>query len=150
MQKWNEQLYEQCVHTMSPIFQNKLLNTEMCAGVYFIGQTTFNPHTLEKFYWVKIGKTTAAVQRFNSYLTTNPCIFFIDWFPVEKTGKRKFLDRDKTRLAEVEKKYHEILNVICICRHRKEWFQISEKTYLKMCEKGFSHFPLNESEVNLD
>jgi len=102
-------------------------NVPACDGLYLIGETHFNPHTDEKFYWVKVGKATNLAERFRQYNTCNPMLFRID-FNTNGYNKEKF--------------YHAKLAAICInkCNHNSEWFLVDRDTYLNICEKGFSYF----------
>lgn len=95
-------------------------------GLYFIGETHFNPLTDEKFYWVKIGKAINLKDRMKSYNTHNPMMWRIDF--------NNEYDR--------EEYYHSRLLEIAIakCNHNEEWFLVDKNTYLAMCEKGFSFF----------
>lgn len=96
------------------------------AGLYFIGETHFNPITHEEFYWVKIGKSTNLKKRMNQYNTCCPMLWRID----------TSFDYDK------EEYYHNRLYRECVatCNHNEEWFMVDRETYLEMCEKGFAYF----------
>lgn len=95
-------------------------------GLYFIGETHFNPLTDEKFYWVKIDKARNIHDRLLSYNTHNPMLWRIDFSK----------DFDK------ETWYHEKLDEVAIakCNHSEEWFLVDRTTYLRMCEEGFKFF----------
>lgn len=95
-------------------------------GLYFIGETHFNPITDEKYYWVKIGRATNLNRRMKDYNTHNPMLWRIDFS--ENYDKEKY--------------YHLKLNDVAIasCNHNEEWFLVDKNTYLEMCEKGFSYF----------
>lgn len=105
-------------------------NIDSDTGLYLIGQTTFNPITDEKRYWVKVGKTTAAKSRINQYLTHAADIYFIDWHC-----------QTKKWLNDNENFCHSQLGLKAIDR-RTEWFRVTEKTYFEICEKGFKFFQL--------
>lgn len=97
------------------------------AGLYFIGETHFDPHTKDLFYWVKIGKSTRCLsERMKDYNTHNPMLWRIDF----------------CRTPSLEKTYQRKLAAVALarCNHNQEWFLVDEKTYLEMCEKGFSYF----------
>ena len=98
-----------------------------CDGLYFIGETHFNPITKEEYYWVKIGKARNIEARLKEYNTTNPMLWRIDF---------NLHDYDR------EKYYHKRLEKICLnkCNHNAEWFLVDKDTYLKMCEEGFAFF----------
>lgn len=97
-------------------------------GLYFIGQVNMNPFTKEEYYWVKVGMTSQTLQkRMNQYNSSNPMMWRIDYKPN----------------AEMEESYyHYLLNSICVARngHNDEWFLVTRKAYLEMCEKGFAYF----------
>ena len=95
-------------------------------GLYFIGETHFNPITDEKYYWVKVGKASNLKNRMKSYNTHNPMMWRI--------GFNNEYDK--------EEYYHEQLQKVAIakCNHNEEWFLVDRITYLEMCEKGFSYF----------
>jgi hypothetical protein len=98
-----------------------------CEGLYFIGETHFNPKTNEKFYWVKIGKATNLYERMRNYNTHNPMLWRIAF---------------NTKDYDKEKFYHKELKKVCLntCNHNDEWFLVDEDTYFAMCEKGFKYF----------
>lgn len=95
-------------------------------GLYFIGETHFNPFTNEKFYWVKIGKSTNLKKRMNQYNTCCPMLWRIGFS--DKYDEEEF--------------YHDWLYEHCeaTCNHNEEWFLVNRETYLEMCEKGFAYF----------
>ena len=124
---WQNNFIQEYQHAMSPMFLDKITNTELKGGLYLLGQTTFNPHTNQKYYWVKVGTTNNAKSRFSNYRTDTPTLYFIDWVS------------HKQKLHQ-EEWYHSVLDTICLKRHRFEWFQVTEKIYMKISEKGFAHF----------
>ena len=95
-------------------------------GLYFVGETHFNPLTNEKFYWVKIGKATNLKNRMKGYNVSNPMLYRIDF----------------SNEYDKEEEYHVKLmeKAIAKCNHNTEWFLVSEENYLEMCEKGFNYF----------
>ena len=95
-------------------------------GLYFIGETHFNPITHEEFYWVKIGKAVNLRNRMRQYNTHCPMLWRIDF-----SGDYAY-----------ENVYHIWLRQHCIaaCNHNEEWFMVDRDTYLAMCEKGFAYF----------
>ena len=104
-------------------------NYERCAGLYMLGQTTFNPITNEKRYWIKVGLTTNPHQRIRSYLTHSADVYFIDWFSTKNYEQH-------------EASCHNQLSKISLFS-RTEWFKVSEKIYFELCEKGFNHDMFN-------
>lgn len=101
-------------------------------GLYFIGQTAFNPYTREGYYWVKIGRGANLANRMSNYNTCCPMLYRIDYQLIN--------DEDKCKIAEGY--YHDLLakKSIATCNHNNEWFLVDRETYLEMCEKGFSYF----------
>lgn len=95
-------------------------------GLYFIGEVTFNPILHEILYWVKIGYSSNLATRIRNYDTHCPTTWRIDF-----SGD-----------GELEDYYHQLLGACCLDRAagNEEWFRVDEKTYLEMCEKGFSYF----------
>lgn len=96
-------------------------------GLYLIGETHFNPFTDEKFYAVKVGKSDRSIaSRMSSYNTHNPMLWRIDY----------------RKNPSMEQYYQEKLAKVAIarCSHNKEWYFVDRKTYLEICEKGFSYF----------
>ena len=96
-------------------------------GLYFIGETHFNPYTKEEFYWVKIGKSTNLAKRLRNYDTCNPMLWRIDYLVNEENEEEYY----HLRLAQI---------AIAKCNHNEEWFLVNRETYLEMCEQGFSYF----------
>lgn len=104
-------------------------NYERRAGLYMLGQTTFNPITNEKRYWIKVGLTTNPHQRIRSYLTHSADIYFIDWHSTKNyEWEENFCHRQLSKISSFS---------------RTEWFKVSEKIYFELCEKGFSHNMFN-------
>lgn len=101
------------------------------AGLYFIGETHFNPHTMILYYWIKIGLSTNLRKRMKQYDTHCPMLWRIDF----KTNLEFDLELE-------EEHYHDKLKEIAVagCNHNEEWFLVDRETYLAMCEKGFSYF----------
>ena len=95
-------------------------------GLYFVGETHFNPMTDEKFYWVKIGKAKNLKDRMKSYNTHNPMLYRIDW-------SDEYEKETDYQIKLMEK-------AIAKCNHNSEWFLVDKETYLEMCDKGFSYF----------
>ena len=96
-------------------------------GLYFIGETHFNPATDEKYYWVKIGESDNLRKRMNHYNTSNPMLWRIGY---------------KVGCNNEEKAYHERLRAVAVAKgvRNDEWFLVDRDTYLAMCEKGFRYF----------
>ena len=95
-------------------------------GLYLIGQTTFNPYTDDKQYWVKVGYSSDIYQRFRSgYTTTSPCTALLD----------------TTRNTD-EYHCHKMLRQVAIgqCQQNDEWFLVDRETYLIICDKKFKYF----------
>lgn len=97
------------------------------AGLYFVGETHFNPHTREEYYWVKIGESDNLRKRLRGYNSTNPMLWRIGY---------------KLGAQNEEKIYHELLRNIAVAKgvRNDEWFLVNRETYLAMCEKGFNYF----------
>lgn len=98
-------------------------------NVYFIGNVFTNPHTLELFYCVKVGKTKNYKNRKQQYLTHVPFLFEIDL--------RKITEK---RIDDVESLYHGLLQCCGKRFSATEWYQVNREDYLEMCEKGFTFF----------
>ena len=100
--------------------------TPEAEGLYFLGETHFNPHTHEEFYWVKVGKASNFKNRFRQYNTCNPMCYRIDY----------------SSAYEAEAYYQERIKekAIAKCNHNSEWFLVDRETYLEMCENGFAYF----------
>lgn len=97
------------------------------SGLYFIGETHFNPFNDEKFYCVKIGKATNLAKRMKQYDTHNPMLWRIDF---------------AVGAEALEGHYHNLLAQIAEarCNHNEEWFFVNRMTYFKMCKQGFHFF----------
>lgn len=95
-------------------------------GLYFLGEVTANPETLELYYWVKIGYSSDLASRARQYDTHCPTTWRIDF----------------CENGELEFYYHKLLGACCIDRAtgNEEWFRVDRETYLEMCEKGFAYF----------
>lgn len=111
-----------------PTYQERNAPTE--EGVYFIGNTAFNPYTDEKQYWVKVGMTGSDIkERLRRYDTYSPSIHHIDYLPCKDVRAR-------------ESKFHSLLYRVSLgsCERNTEWWMVDENTYLKMCALGFEYF----------
>lgn len=109
--------------------QIKLDQAPSYCGLYFVGQTAFNPHTKEEQYWVKIGLSSDIKQRMKGYKTTCPTLYTI--------GYKYCVD-----YYSQEQKYQELLSQKAIgqCQHNNEWWLVDRNTYLEMCEKSYNYF----------
>lgn len=96
------------------------------AGLYFLGDSRWNPKLKRPEFWVKIGKSLNLRKRMRNYNTCCPVVWHID-----------FNDEYAN-----EEYYHERLLNICTakCNHNNEWFMVDEQTYNEMCKKGFTYF----------
>lgn len=116
----------------TPIFHDEvtnLLNAPRGCGLYFLGNTAYNPHTNEVCYWVKIGSSSNLHARMKAYATSNPSTFVIGYEPT------------RDYVAE-EYRYHRLIEAVSLYRNQNniEWFMVDRNTYLEMCEKGFNFF----------
>ena len=101
------------------------------SGLYMIGETTFNPYSNEKLFGIKVGKGKNLKQRIRSYKTCGSTPFVCDYLLVPED-----------KLDYAENMIQNVLRLRCIALngHNDEWFYFNEKTYLQICEKGFSYF----------
>lgn len=116
----------------TPIFHDEttnLLNAPYSCGLYFLGNTAYNPHTNEVCYWVKIGASSNLHSRMKAYATSNPSTFVIGY------------ELTNNYFAE-EYRYHRLIEAVSLYRNQNnmEWFMVDRQTYLEMCEKGFDFF----------
>ena len=133
---WKDRVKKISIKSSSPIsfidednkFQDEIdYWAPSCGGLYFLGETHFNPFTKEEYYWVKIGSSSNLRKRLRVYNTCNPMCFRIG-----------FLENKESE----EITYHNLLTEIALakCNHNEEWFMVDRETYLEMCEKGFNFF----------
>lgn len=103
----------------------------MC-GLYFVGQTNFNPYTGETFYWLKIGMSCDIHKRMTSYNTCCPQLFRIDYFECSNSADAR----------ACETLFHEMLSSKALgrCQHNAEWYLVDRETYLNACDMGFEYF----------
>jgi len=101
-------------------------NIPSYSGLYFLGDSRWNPKTQRPEYWVKIGKGINLSNRLSQYFTCCSQLWPIAY----------------SRDYDKENYYHKRLKKICLAlnNHNKEWFMVDEQTYFEMCEKGFSYF----------
>lgn len=114
------------------VYEDRATNLRLApsiSGLYFLANSVFNPHTGEKYYWVKIGRSKNIYQRMSDYRTCNPSVFPIGYFECEDTRYQ-------------EKKYQGYLRNVATYRNQNndEWWMVDEDTYLAMCEKSFDFF----------
>lgn len=106
-------------------------NAPTYAGLYFIGQVTYNKADKQIYCWVKVGKSTCIQSRMNGYKTA---LTMFDTFD--------FLQVDKNSLSAKETTYHILLKQMAIaeCALNDEWFLVDSDTYDKMQQLGFAIF----------
>lgn len=102
-----------------------------CSGVYLVGSTYFNPITDEKFYWIKVGKSVQLNNRMKQYATHNPMLW-----------KNSFWPLPKERISLAENACQNVLETIGIevAENTDEWYRVSRKDYLTICQQGFDFF----------
>lgn len=96
-------------------------------GLYFIGESRWNPALHRPEYWVKVGKAVNIKNRLTkNYFCCCGQIWLIDF----------------SREYDKEHDYHKMIERVCLAHnnHNREYFMVDEKTYLEMCAKGFSYF----------
>ena len=122
---WRESFTKVENNTLSTFEQKTPSNF---GGLYLVGSTFFNPYTDEKFYWVKIGKSTNIEKRMKQYATHNPMLW-----------KNSFLPVSNENVDTAEALCHTVLNHVSFKKadNTNEWFQVGKETYLKICETGF-------------
>jgi hypothetical protein len=100
-------------------------------GLYLIGNTVFNPFTMEEFYFIKVGASTNIYKRMNTYRSTNPSIFHIDYYL-----------RSEWKRGMNEQGCHFVCREIgmAVVERTSEWFRVDRQTYLEICSKGFVYF----------
>ena len=125
-------VYEEEESFAPPIFYNietNLRNAPSYSGLYFIGETHFNPFTEEKYYCIKIGLAKDIADRFKSYRTHTSMVYPMGFL-------------ESTEYKQLEKYYHNKLNQIALYRNQNNsegWF-VDKDTFIKMYEQGFSYF----------
>ena len=124
--------YVQPLYEAPPIFQDEATNLRTapeCCGLYFIGETHFNPFTDEKFYCVKIGLSNNIKKRMNGYRSCTSMVY-----PIEFLETYDYIN--------LEHYYHNLLNQIAIYRNQNndEYWFVDKETYLQMCQQGFDYF----------
>ena len=107
-----------------------LNNAPNISGLYFFGQTVFNPHTHEEHYWVKIGLSGDMPTRMKSYKTDCPMLFVIGYKEINEN-----LDDEEALCQSLIKQVALFDN-----QNNDEWFKVDKEIYLEMCEKKFDYF----------
>lgn len=105
-----------------------LRNAPSHSGLYLLGQTSFNPYTDVKQYWIKVGTSNDINKRMTSgYTTCCPCTVLLD-----------------TSYSDREYDCHRILKAKSLgrCQQNAEWFLVDRETYLEICDKKFDYFGL--------
>lgn len=99
-------------------------------GVYLLAQIVSPPtRPAERYYIIKVGKSTNLHKRINAYKGMNPFAICID---VKQVPPR---DIDATEI-----KYHMLLNKRYSRQGNTEWFIVPEQEYEKILKKGFDAF----------
>ena len=107
-------------------------------GIYLVGSCHFNPHTGERYYLIKCGMGKDIYERLKHYPCYNPSHWIIDTLVANTIEDAR----------EYEKEIHEALSELkkgkpieTVCHsHSTEWFSITRKDYLRICDKGFQFF----------
>ncbi len=109
--------------------RTNLKNAPNASGLYFFGNTAFNPETGEVQFWVKIGLGSNLHNRVKSYCTCNPSTFVIGY-------------KETSNYANEEHQYHQLLEKVALYRNQNntEWWMVDRETYLMMCKKSFDFF----------
>ena len=115
-----------------PIFEDIRTDLRLApavGGLYFFGNTAFDPTTGEVQYWVKIGLGSNLSKRAQSYCTYNPSTYVIGY-------------KETPNYKNEEHKYHQQLAKVALYRNQnsKEWWMVDKETYLAMCQKSFDFF----------
>lgn len=96
-------------------------------GVYLLAQIVSPPtRPAERYYIIKVGKSTNLHKRISAYKGMNPFAVCID---VKQVPPR---DIDATEI-----KYHMLLNKRYLRQGNTEWFVVPEQDYEKILKKGF-------------
>lgn len=96
-------------------------------GIYLLGDTAFNPHTKEEFYYIKVGQSKHIKRRIRDYVTHSPSVWHIDQMVTED---RKIY----------EDNYQGVLVFCELETTTTEWHRVSREVYLQICEMGFKWF----------
>lgn len=99
------------------------------SGLYFIGMCGFNPITEERYYLVKVGESENVKKRIKQYLGMNPMIY--------NNGNILPLPNESyIRRGEMENNCHEFLSKVSYAKaaNANEWFYVTKKKYLELCE----------------
>jgi hypothetical protein len=117
-----------------PVFYDDRTNLKLAPklqGLYFYGNTAFNPETNEVQFWVKIGVSTNLYNRAKAYCTCNPSTYVIGYKTIADTS-----------CYRQEHEYHQLLSRIALFQNQnsEEWWMVDRETYLAMCEKSFDFF----------
>lgn len=101
------------------------------SGLYLLGNTIFNPETGEKFYCLKVGKSTNLQSRIKQYYTHNPFVWVADTINFEAK-----------EISTKEEYCHVKLSEIAISKtmYGDEWYIVNEEWYNKICNEKFGWF----------
>jgi hypothetical protein len=115
-----------------PVFRDDRTNLRLAphaTGLYFFGNTAYNPETGEVQYWVKIGVGVDLWERARAYRTCNPSAYVIGY-------------KETCQRYREENEYHKRLEQLALYRNQNndEWWMVDRETYLTMCEKSFDFF----------
>lgn len=117
-------------------------------GLYLVGNVVLNPMTGEIFHLVKIGMSSNLYDRMKTYATSNPMMYHIDYLIIDDdTDYSKVPSYNRTRfkgrkIKPIEEQYHKAMEELNFAHfeYAKEWFIVSEETYLEICTKKFNFF----------
>jgi len=119
--------------TPLPVFHDNYhhVRPDEDCGLYLVGSTHFDPHTMMQYYWIKVGMSTNLKKRIKSYHTENPMVFVADTMIC-----------DISDVGAMENDCHIALSDVAygIAEDTIEWFIVSRETYLEICREGFRYF----------
>jgi hypothetical protein len=125
-------VYEEEESFAPPVFydiETNLRNAPSYSGLYFIGETHFNPFTEEKYYCVKIGLAKNIANRFKQYRTHTSMVYPLGFL-------------ESQEYVRLENYYHNKLNqvaIYCNQNNSEGWF-VDKETFIDMYNKGFDYF----------
>ena len=122
-------------------------------GLYLVGNSIFNPFTQEQFFMVKVGMSTNLYDRMKGYSTSNPMMFHIGYKVIDCENldfngcpRYKRTNVKGRHIKAYEEKYHAFMDAknFVHFEYAKEWFIVDKETYLKICEKKFDFFDIED------
>lgn len=103
-------------------------DNEHFAGVYFVGDSSYNPLTRNPEFHVKVGEADDVAKRMKNYCTHNPSVWH--------NGCALDMSKNPRMISFAENNAHKFIESLAMRRspNTGEWYNVTEEIYMALCE----------------